>query len=289
METRRRSKSVLSTVIRLGLAAASLAGLANPVSAAEHRMAAGSIRMHNVLITYREGHCDTFPVATLPLSGLPGTSPAVLEYRSRPEFGTLMVGFENAKQKGADPLPCNTWMLDAVQIGVKFNLAAVEQAVRDGERIQSAFLSWQARDDSMAHIPDRLEVRPFRACRDEGFVAGNANRAFASGYTERIIRSRDASRRSILLGFANRTRSRNVREEQGNDGGPVRHEMNVTRIVNAWFAPSALPNHGIIMSPPSGLMLTETVDESSLNTGSFRTHHCWRMLKNIRLRVVTGR
>lgn len=277
-------------------AAAVLAALPSQVFAAEYNEAAGAVQMHNVRAFYREGHCNTFPVATLPLSGLAENSRAIAGYRARAEWGMFMVGFENIKRKGADPLPCNDWELDAVQIAVKFGLEQVSQAIRNGERIQSAFLSWERRNSAMGHIPDRLERRPFRACRGEGFVAGNATRAWSGGYTETKFRPcsgpggclfNSTVFRSAMMPFTNRTTSRRVSEAPDPNGGAVRHQMNVTRIVNSWFARNPSPNHGIILSPPTPPALGETVDESSLNAGDTRILHCWRMLKNIRLRVVT--
>lgn len=284
----------------LSLSAAGLSVSQNAAHGAEHYLAVNSVLMHNVRAFYKERHCGSFG-ANLDVTGLPENSPAIAQYLMRSGWGVFMTGFENSLKKGAEPLPCDRWVHDAVQIAVKFNISNVQEELAEGGRVVDAFLSWEPVDSQMDHIADRLEKRPWRACRGEGFVAGNATDAWSPGYTETKFRPCtgggclfSVSAFAIaMLPFTNRTTTLNTREEarpanypEGKEW-PLRHEMNVTRIVNGWFLGTPRPNHGIVLSPPVPPALRQIVDESSLNTGKRRILHCWRMLKDIRLKIIT--
>jgi len=275
---------------------------AAPAHAAEFYLRPSGMHMHNVRAVFDKDHCGN-SAPTLNRTGISPVSPPVEQYRQAGEFGLGMVGYTNRLEKGSDPFPCDRWNLTAVQMAFKFNLRDVRRALQTPDALAGAFLSFEPRPMNMGHVPDYAERRPYQACPAQGLVVGRAASDPSGGFTEAVVRECGDVFRPGCIGRADRLTAsllqaddpvtpRATPVEEARPGTlapdadwPLRHSIRVTPILLGWIDESS-DHLWFVLSPPTPPAMSENAGRIAPPRGNTWFLNCWRVFKDIRLRVV---
>ncbi len=299
---------IITALVACGLAL----GLANPAAAEQFNLKPQTFQQHGVFHNFEEDNCGNF-FGELDQTGIRTRGARMAFFMDNlPGYNQFLVGFENRLDKGADPAPCNRVSEEGVETAFRFDVSEIQgylDQLGRGQRV-TALLTWEPVAFSFLRSSNTLQERPYESCRGSGFGVGRLLTPFTPGYVHsrvpapsgRVFTGRLGERGDICgarLDADMRIEPTTApvqesppRAYRSTTPYPFRLQLDVSRIVRSWLSTdfgSAQPNFGLVLSPHAPPAFTATFNELELiNELSFKLLHCWKVVKQPRLKVMVG-